>query len=107
MDLNQYDIVLVNLDPTMSHEIKKTRPCLIISPDEMNRHLKTIMIAPLTTNLKEYPTRVSVFVQEKEGRIILDQIRTIDRTRIIRKLDRLQPPAIKEVKAVIQLMLVD
>ncbi|MCF8238633.1 MAG: type II toxin-antitoxin system PemK/MazF family toxin [Saprospiraceae bacterium] len=107
MDLNQYDVVLVNLDPTVGHEIQKTRPCLIISPDEMNRHLRTIMIAPLTTSQREYPTRIKVALNGKEGRIVLDQIRTVDRIRIIRKLDQLQPPVIKEVKNVIQLMLVD
>ncbi len=107
MELNQYDVVLVNLDPTVGHEIKKTRPCLILSPDEMNRHLQTIIVAPLTTNLRNYPTRVKAIVKGKEGRIVLDQIRTIDRLRIIKKLDRIQPPVIREVKDVIQLMLVD
>lgn len=107
MELNQYDVVLVNLDPTIGHEIKKTRPCLIISPNEMNRHLHTIMVAPLTTNLREYPTRVRVLVNKKKGMIILDQIRTIDRARIIRKLDQIQPEVIRDVKEVIRLMLVD
>ena len=79
MEINQYRVVLVNLDPTIGSEIKKTRPCVIISPDEMNRYLRTIVIAPLTTNLKKYPTRVLVEHNNKKGMIAIDQIRTVDK----------------------------
>lgn len=79
MELNQYQVVLVNLDPTIGAETKKTRPCLIISPNEMNKYLKTIVIAPLTTNLKKYPTRVSINHNGSKGMVMLDQVRTIDR----------------------------
>ena len=78
MELNQYSIVLVNLDPTIGSEIKKTRPCVIISPDEMNKHLQTLIIAPMTSQSKNYPTRIKVKHDQKNGWIVLDQIRTIE-----------------------------
>jgi mRNA interferase MazF len=86
MELNQYQIVLVNLDPTIGSEIKKTRPCVIISPDEMNKYLRTIVIAPMTTKSRKYPTRIEVKHDKKTGWIVIDQIRTIDKQRIIRVL---------------------
>ncbi len=102
MDLNQYEIVLVNLDPTIGSEIKKTRPCVIISPDEMNKYLRTIVVAPMTTTSKKYPTRVEVKHENKIGWVVIDQIRTIDKKRIIKKLGRLSHPEVKEVKSVIE-----
>ena len=84
MDLKQYQIVLVNLDPTIGSEMKKTRPCVIISPDEMNKYLQTIVIAPMTSSSKPYPTRIEVKHNKTKGWIVLDQIRTIDRQRIIK-----------------------
>ena len=84
MELKQYSIVLVNLDPTVGSEIKKTRPCVVISPDEMNKYLNTIVLAPITTNLKKYPSRVSVNHNGRNGMIAIDQIRTVDKSRIIR-----------------------
>ncbi len=107
MDLKQYQIVLVNLDPTIGSEIKKTRPCVIISPDEMNKHLRTIIVAPMTTNSKKYPTRIEVKHDRKIGWIVIDQIRTIDKQRIIKILGRLSRPEIKEVKSVIKETFVD
>ena len=107
MDLKQYQIVLVNLDPTIGSEIKKTRPCIIISPDEMNKHLRTIIVAPMTTNSKKYPTRIEVKHDRKIGWIVIDQIRTIDKQRIIKILERLSRPEIKEVKSVIKETFVD
>ena len=89
MELKQYQIVLVNLDPTIGCEIKKTRPCVIISPDEMNTYLNTIIVAPMTTKSKQYPTRIKVRHKNQAGWIIIDQIRTIDKKRIIRILDSL------------------
>lgn len=107
MDLKQYQIVLVNLDPTIGSEIKKTRPCVIISPDEMNKHLRAIIVAPMTTNSKNYPTRIEVKHDRKIGWIVIDQIRTIDKQRIIKTLGRLSRPEIKEVKSVIKETFVD
>src|SRR5437868_3965903 len=101
MDLRQYQIVLVNLDPTIGSEMKKTRPCVIISPDEMNKHLQTIVIAPMTSNSKNYPTRVPVKHNKTKGWIVLDQIRTIDRQRIVKILDKLSEKEIFSVKAII------
>ncbi len=86
MEVKRFDIFLINLDPTIGHEIKKTRPCVIISPDEMNKYLSTVIVAPLTTKIRNYPTRVKCEVLGKKGEIVLDQIRTIDKIRLIKKL---------------------
>ncbi|WP_304142541.1 type II toxin-antitoxin system PemK/MazF family toxin [Mesoflavibacter zeaxanthinifaciens] len=107
MDIKQYSIVLVNLDPTIGSEIKKTRPCVIISPDEMNKYLNTIVLAPMTTNLKKYPTRVSVKHNGKKGMIAIDQIRTVDKVRIIRVLDKLTKPEVEKCKSIIKETFVD
>lgn len=107
MELKQYQIVLVNLDPTIGSEIKKTRPCVIISPDEMNKHLRTIIVAPMTTTSRKYPSRIEVKHDQKIGWIVIDQIRTIDKKRIIKILGRLSQPEIKEVKSVIKEAFVD
>ncbi len=107
MDLNQYQIVLVNLDPTIGSEIKKTRPCVIISPDEMNKYLRTIIVAPMTTTSRKYPTRIEVKHDGKIGWIVIDQIRTIDKQRIIKVLGRLSKPEMKELKSVIKETFVD
>lgn len=106
MVINQYDIVLVNLDPTVGSEIK-TRPCVVISPVEMNKHLNTVVVAPMTTQSKNYPTRVSVQHDKRQGWIVLDQIRTIDRQRIIKIRDTLTEKEIQEVKVVIKEAFVD
>lgn len=107
MEINQYQIVLVNLNPTIGSEIKKTRPCVIISPDEMNKFLRTIVVAPMTTKSKKYPTRIEVKHDKKIGWIVIDQIRTIDRERIIKVLGRLSIPEIKEVKSVMKETYID
>jgi len=107
MDLMQYQIVLVNLDPTVGSEIKKTRPCVIISPDEMNKFLRKVTVAPMTTTSRKYPTRIEVKHDRKVGWIVVDQIRTIDKRRIIRILGRLSQPEIKELKSVIKETFVD
>ena len=86
MVVSRFDVVLINLDPTIGSEIMKTRPCMVISPDEMNRHLNTVIVAPMTTAGKDYPTRVPCTFRKKKGRIVLDQLRTIDKARIIKKL---------------------
>ena len=107
MDITQYHIYLVNLDPTVGHEIKKTRPCLVISPDEMNRHLKTVIIAPLTTKSHDYPSRLSLRFEGKQAWIVLDQIRTVDRMRLVKELGKLDLRHIRKVKDVIREMLVE
>lgn len=107
MELKQYQIVLVNLDPTIGSEMKKTRPCVIISPDEMNKYLQTIVIAPMTSNSKHYPTRVEVKHNKTKGWIVLDQIRTIDRKRVVKILDQLTEKEISKVKSIIQETYVD
>jgi len=107
MELEQYHIVLVNLDPTVGSEIKKTRPCVIISPDEMNKHIQTIIVAPMTTRSKKYPTRVEVKHNNKLGWVVIDQIRTIDKKRIVKVLGRLSKPEVKEVRSVLKETLID
>ena len=102
MEIKQYQIVLVNLDPTIGSEMRKTRPCVVISPNEMNKYLQTIVVAPLTSNSKSYPTRVPIKHNKTKGWIVLDQIRTIDRQRIVKFLDTLTEKEIYEVKTVIQ-----
>ena len=89
VDTNRFDILLVSFDPSKGYEIKKTRPCVIVSPNEMNKYIKTIIVAPMTSRIKSYPTRIPVVFESKEGTIALDQIRTIDKSRIIRKLGTL------------------
>ncbi len=101
MKAQRFDVFLVNLDPTKGREIKKTRPCLIISPDEMNRFISTVMIAPMTTKSHDFPTRVSCKFQGKNGFIVLDQIRTIDKIRLIKKLGKIRNNAQSEVLAIL------
>jgi len=101
MVVNRFDICLVNLDPTVGHEIHKTRPCVIVSPDEMNRHIGTVVVAPMTTKGRSYPTRVRCKFQGKEGQVVLDQLRTVDKARLVRKLGRLSPKAQSEILRVL------
>ncbi len=105
--MNQYDVVIVNLDPTVGSEIKKTRPCVIISPDEMNKYLQTIVIAPMTTTSRKYPTRVKVKHENQTGWAVIDQIRTIDKLRVVKISGKLSESEIKEVKSVIKETYVD
>lgn len=107
VEISQYHIYLVNLDPTVGHEIKKTRPCLVVSPDEMNRHLKTVMIAPMTTKSHEYPSRVTLRFEGKRAFIVLDQLRTVDRIRLVKELGKLDMRHIRKIKDVVREMLVD
>lgn len=107
MIIKQYHIYLINLDPTIGHEIKKTRPCIVISPDEMNNNISTIIIAPMTTKSHSYPTRVQLKFQNKTGYIVLDQIRTIDKRRIIRELGTVNKSIIKKIKSVLHEMLIE
>lgn len=107
MEVKQYQILLVDFDPTVGSEIKKTRPCVVISPNEMNRNLQTLVVAPMTTQPKRYPSRIEVKINGKEGWIIIDQIRTIDKSRIIKFFDKLSAKEIEKVKSVIREMFVD
>ncbi len=103
----QYKIVLVNLDPTIGSEMKKTRPCVIISPNEMNKNLQTIVIAPIKSSSKPYPTRVELKHYKTKGWIVLDQIRTIDRQRIIKVIDSLTTKEIEKTKSILKETYVD
>jgi mRNA interferase MazF len=107
MEIRQYVIVLVNLDPTIGSEIKKTRPCVIISPNEMNKYLNTIVLAPMTSSLNQYPTRVEVEHNRVKGMIAIDQIRTIDKSRILKVLGKLTKTEIINCKEVIKETFVD
>lgn len=84
--VRRFEVYLVNLDPTVGSEIRKTRPCMVVSPDEMNRHLRTVIAAPMTTGLRSYPTRVPLRFQRKDGQVALDQLRPVDKARLVRRL---------------------
>ena len=101
MVVKRFDAYLVNIDPTVGVEIQKTRPCLIISPDEMNAYIQTVIIAPMTTKARSYPTRVACRFEGKDAYIILDQLRTVDKTRLIKRLGRLSPTAQRHVLGVL------
>jgi mRNA interferase MazF len=89
MVIKRFDVFLINLDPTVGYEIQKTRPCVVVSPDEMNRHIATVIVAPMTTTVRNYPTRVSCRFQSKSAQIVLDQLRTIDKQRLRKRLGRI------------------
>ena len=101
MVIRRYEVYLVNLDPTTGSEIHKSRPCLIVSPDEMNRHIATVIIAPMTTKGRQYPSRVEVKFKGKEGQIVLDQLRTVDKTRLVRRLGVISAEVQQRVLAVL------
>ena len=100
--VKRFDIFLVSLDPTVGSEIQKTRPCLVISPDEMNRNIRTVIISPMTSAKKDYPTRVPFTFKKKQGQIVLDQIRTIDKARLVKKLGTIDSNAQSEIIFVLQ-----
>lgn len=102
--VRRFEVHLISLNPTKGSEIRKTRPCIIISPDEMNKHIRTIIIAPMTSTIRNYPTRVTTMFQGKEGQIVLDQIRTVDKSRLIKKLGSVSSSAEKKVLSVLQEM---
>lgn len=101
MVVARFEVYLVRLDPAEGHEIQKTRPCVVISPDEMNRHIGTVIVAPLTTKGRPYPTRIPIRFQRKSGQVVLDQIRTVDKTRLVRRLGKISDKAAGEVLAVL------
>ncbi len=104
MVVNRFDIYVVSLDPTRGSEIKKTRPCIVISPDEINHNINTVIIAPMTSSSKKYPTRVPIEFQGKKGQIVLDQIRTVDKTRLIKKIGRSKKNTYEKVLSILQEM---
>lgn len=107
MEIKQYQIVLVNLDPTIGNTAEKTRPCVVISPDEMNKYLRTVVIAPLASGPQSYPTRVKIRQNNKISRVALDQIMTVERLRIVKELGILSQSEIKKIKAVLKETFVD
>ena len=107
MVVRQYDIFLVALDPTIGHEIKKSRPCIVVSPDEMNKYISTVIVAPMTTQSRAYPTRVFVRFGRKDGWAVLDQIRTVDKRRLIKKIGEIDNKTIQQIKSVLKEILVD
>ena len=102
--IKRFDVYLISLDPTRGSEIKKTRPCVVISPDEMNKHIRTVIIAPMTTKGQNYPTRIACMFDGKSGQIVLDQIRTVDKTRLIKQLGVLDQLTASSVLQVLQSM---
>jgi mRNA interferase MazF len=104
MVISRFEIYIVSLDPTRGSEIRKTRPCVVVSPDEINHNIKTVIIAPMTTSGKSYPTRVPIEFQGKKGMIVLDQIRTIDKSRLVKKAVKVKKNTAKKIAAVLQEM---
>ena len=102
--VQRFEVHLISLDPTKGSEIRKTRPCLIISPNEMNKHIRAVIIAPMTSTIKNYPTRVNITFQGKKGQIVLDQIRTVDKSRLIKNLGSISKTAEEKVLSVLQEM---
>ena len=104
MVIKRFDVYLINLDPTVGSEIRKTRPCLVISPDEMNRFIRTVIVAPMTTKGAPYPTRVPCKFQGKQGHVVLDQIRTVDKARLVRRLGKVGEQTRAQVLSVLSEM---
>jgi mRNA interferase MazF len=104
MEVNRFDVFLISLDPTLGHEIKKTGPCVIISPDEMNHHIGTVIIAPMTSRGRAYPSRVNCTFQKVNGQVVLDQIRTVDKIRLVKRLGTLSPAVADQMLAVLNEM---
>lgn len=102
MVVNRFEVYLVNLDPTVGSEIRKSRPCVVVSPNEMNHHLQTVIVAPMTTQGKSYPTRVPCAFKGKRGNVVLDQLRTVDQSRLVRRLGTLDAKTSSDVLAVLQ-----
>ncbi len=102
MEVKRFDVYLINLDPTIGSEIQKTRPCLVVSPDEMNRNIRTVIVAPMTSAKKDYPTRVPCTFKKKQGQVVLDQIRTVDKKRLIKKLGTIDHKAQLDTISILQ-----
>lgn len=104
MEVKRFDVFVVTLDPTVGREIRKSRPCVVVSPDEMNAWISTVIIAPMTTKGREYPTRVNCRFKGKGGQVVLDQIRTIDKARLIKRLGKIDPKTGQAMLSVLQEM---
>jgi mRNA interferase MazF len=104
MEVNRFDVYLISLDPTQGHEIKKTRPCLIISPDEMNHYISTVIVASMTSKGRNYPSRVPCTFKGTRGQVVLDQIRTVDKSRLVRKIGKISKPVQQKTLVVLQEM---
>jgi len=104
MEVNRFDVYLINLDPTKGHEIKKTRPCTVISPNEMNHFISTVIVAPMTSKGRNYPSRIPCTFKGIKGQVVLDQIRTVDKSRLVKKLGALSKPIQQKTLAVLQEM---
>ena len=102
--VSRFDVYLVSLDPTQSFEIQKTRPCVVVSPDDMNHHIGTVIVAPMTTKGRDYPTRIPLIFQRKKGQIVLDQIRTVDKSRLVKRLGKLDASTAAKTVAVLHEM---
>lgn len=102
--VSRFDVYLVSLDPTQGHEIRKTRPCVIISPDEMNLRIGTVIVAPMTTKGRDYPTRIPLTFKRKKGQIVLDQLRTVDKTRLVKRMGKLDTSTAAKTLTVLQEM---
>jgi len=102
--VSRFDIYLVSLDPTQGHEIRKTRPCVVISPDEMNHNIGTVIVVPMTTKGRDYPSRIPLTFRRKKGQLVLDQVRTVDKTRLVRRLGKLDANTAAKTLAVLQEM---
>ena len=100
--VSRFDVYLVSLDPTQGFEIQKTRPCVVVSPDDMNHHIGTVIVAPMTTKGRDYPTRIPLTFQRRQGQIVLDQIRTVDKTRLVKRLGKLDASTATKALAVLQ-----
>ena len=107
MVVERFDVYLINLAPTVGTEIRKSRPCVVISPDEMNRHVATVIVAPMTTKGRQHPTRVPCQFEGKDGQVVLDQLRTVDKVRLVKKLGRLSKQTQKAVLATLAEMLAE
>lgn len=101
MVVRRFEVYLVSLDPTMGSEIRKTRPCLVISPDEMNKYIATVIVAPMTTKGKDYPTRVNCLFKGKHGQVVIDQLRTVDKSRLVKKLGVISQEAQSNVLSIL------
>lgn len=107
MVISQYEVYMINLDPSIGHEIQKTRPCVVLSPNEMNYNINTVIIAPMTTQSHAYPTRLPVRFLGRETWVILDQIRTVDNIRFVKRVGKMKSGDISKIKKVLREMLVD
>ena len=102
--ISRFDVYLVSLDPTQGHEIRKTRPCVVISPDEMNHNIGTVIVVPMTTKGRVYPSRIPLTFRRKKGQLVLDQVRTVDKTRLVRRLGKVDANTAAKTLAVLQEM---